>query len=269
MSRAVTAGDGCRLHYESIGQGSCVVLAAGLGGLGSFWSPVRALLAMRFQVITFDHRGCGKSERPLHGHTIDRLAKDVVAILDDAGIARADIVGHSTGGTIAQVLALDSPVRVRRIVASGSWARPDPYFLALFRNRIAVLEGAGPVAYTRQSQLLGHTPAWFNAHAAEMDQALEGAASALSPLPVALARLHMLLAFDRSADLPRLRVPALVLAAADDGIVPVHQSRELARLIPGAAYQEIACGGHFFPRVDPGAYATTVAAFLAAPDATS
>jgi aminoacrylate hydrolase len=240
-----------------------------LGGLGAFWNPVRALLASRFQVITFDHRGCGRSERPLHGHTIERLAEDVVAILDDVEVARADIVGHSTGGTIAQVLALDSSDRVRRIVASGSWARPDPYFTALFHNRIAVLKGAGSAAYMRQSQLLGYPPAWFNAHAGEMEQALESAASDLSPLPVALARLHMLLAFDRSAELPRLRVPTLVLAATDDGIIPVHQSRELAQLIPASVYHEIERGGHFFPRVYPDAYANTVTAFLDSPDASA
>ena len=73
----------------------------------------------------------------------------------------------------------------------------------------------------------------------------------------------MLLAFDRSADLHEVRAASLVLAAADDMIIPAHQSRELAGLLPGARYQVFAGGGHFFPRVDPAAYAAAVMGFLA------
>jgi aminoacrylate hydrolase len=257
-----TTEDGCRLHYESAGQGPCVLLAAGLGGVGSFWAPVRDRLSASFRVLTFDHRGCGRSDRPEQAYTVERMAADVVAILDHAGVDRADIVGHSTGGAIAQVLALDAPDRVRRIVASGSWARPDHRFTALFQNRLETLQGSGPIAYTRQAQLLGYPATWFNAHLDELDRALEHADTTLAPLSVAAARLRMLLAFDRSDDLPSVSAAVMVLAAPDDAIIPPHQSQELAQLIGAARYEEIP-GGHFFPRVDPDRYVAAVSAFLA------
>ena len=264
MIHDAVAPDGCRLRYDIEGEGPCLLLAPGLGGVGAFWDPVRATLAPGRRILTFDHRGCGQSDRPNQAYAVEGLAADVVAILDHAGVGQADVVGHSTGAGIAQVLAIDHPNRIRRVVAGGGWARPDPRFEALFQHRIAVLEGSGPVAYTRQSQLLGHPAAWFSAHVEEMDRALESAAAALDPLPVAVARLRMLLAFDRSADLARVRAPALVLAAPDDQIIPVEMSRELAALIPGSIFAEMP-GGHFFPRVHPSAYAVLVADFLSAP----
>jgi aminoacrylate hydrolase len=258
-----TAEDGCRLYYESAGRGSCVLLAAGLGGVGSFWAPVRDRLAASFRVLTFDHRGCGRSDRPEQIYTVERMAMDVVAILDHAGADRADIVGHSTGGAIAQVLALDAPDRVRRIVASGSWARPDARFKALFQNRLETLEGSGAIAYTRQAQLLGFPAPWFNGHADEFERALDHAEEALTPRSVAAARLRMLLAFDRSDDLSSVTAPVMVLAAPDDAIIPPHQSQDLAQLIGAARYEEIP-GGHFFPRVDPDRYVAAVSSFLEA-----
>jgi aminoacrylate hydrolase len=261
LSAVAETADGCRLAYETVGTGPCVVLVAGLGGLGAFWSQVRTYLAEGHSVLTFDHRGCGRSDRPVEEYSVEKMASDVIAILDHAGIGEADVVGHSTGGAIAQVLALDAPGRVRRIVASGSWARPDTRFKAMFRNRIDMLRDVGPVAYTLQSQLLGYPPDWFNAHAAELEQALWAAEEALAPTAVAIARLRMLLAFDRAAELARLSLPVLVMGAPDDMLIPIGLTREMWRLIRQASYEEMH-GGHFFPRVDPERYAGYVTSFL-------
>jgi pimeloyl-ACP methyl ester carboxylesterase len=102
-----TTEDGCRLHYESAGRGPCVMLAPGLGGVGSFWAPVRDRLSASFRVLTFDHRGCGRSDRPEQTYTVERMAADVLAILDHAGGDRADIVGHSTGGAMGILIETD------------------------------------------------------------------------------------------------------------------------------------------------------------------
>ena len=73
----------------------------------------------------------------------------------------------------------------------------------------------------------------------------------------------MILRFDRSADLNRIAAPALVIAALDDAIIPFHMSEMLLRAIPDAQLT-VVNGGHFFPRVDPQAFADHVAGFIEA-----
>jgi aminoacrylate hydrolase len=257
----VETADGCRLSYQTVGEGPCILLISGLGGVGSFWSSVRGYLARNHQVLTFDHRGTGRSDRPRGVYRVETLASDAVAVLDHAGVARADVVGHSTGGAIAQVLTLDTPTRVRRLVMSGSWARPDARFEALFNHRIEVLERAGPVAYAVQTQLLGYPPEWFNAHVGEVEKMITAAAEMLKDPKVAIARLRMLLVFDRARDLARIVTPVLVIGASDDMLIPIELTRELRRLISHALYAEME-GGHFFPRVHPERYAEHVLRFL-------
>lgn len=259
---AVVADDGCRIQADCLGDGPPLLLIAGLGGLASFWEPLRPALGERFRVAVFDHRGTGSSDRPEHGpYTIERIAADARRVLDHYGIGRAHILGHSTGGAVAQALALDTPGRVDRLVLSGTWERPDGRFRRLFAGRLALLLSGNLAAYQALTHALGYPAAWIEAHDEALTAAESGAAAGLSPVAVAADRIRMLLDFDRSADLGRISAPTLVLAAEDDAIVPPHHARRLAALIPGAAL-ELLTGGHFFPRTEPAAMAAAVVAFL-------
>lgn len=257
------ASDGCLVHYETHGEGTPLVLIPGLGGDGRFWASVVPLLRDRFRLVVVDHRGAGRSDRPPGPYSIGRIALDVCEILDAEAIARADLVGHSTGGTVVQTLALDAPSRVGRIVISGSWAAPDARFRLLFHARLALLERDQPEIYQEFTHVLGYTADWLAAHEAELDVAVKGAAATLAPLAVAAARIRMLLAFDRSADLGRIAAPALVIGAREDEMVPFSHAEQLAALIPGARLEAVS-GAHFFPRTDPEDYAARVRGFLGA-----
>lgn len=258
----VSMPDGCTLHVEDNGSGPPLLLVAGFGGLASFWAGTAALLRDRHRVITFDHRGRGRSDRPRAGHSIARLAEDAVAILDCLGIGKASIIGHSTGGIVAQALALDAPERVAHLVLSGSWARPDQRFRLLFETRLEVLSVAGPGAHARLSHLLGYPPDWLNTHAEEVAEKVEAAAKLSGDdQAVDAARLQMLLDHDRSREVPAIRAPTLVVSAEDDGIIPVNHGHELASMIPGAKLV-LTQGGHFFPMLRPAAFAASVSTHL-------
>jgi aminoacrylate hydrolase len=258
----VAAPDGCALHVDVQGDGEPVVLISGFGGLAGFWTGAVPQLAQRHRVVSFDHRGRGRSGRPPMGHSIRQLASDVLAILDRLDIGRAALVGHSTGGIVAQTLALDAPSRVGRIVLSGTWARPDARFRLLFETRLEVLQAAGPRAHARLSHIVGYPPEWINAHEAEVEAAITAAAG-LSEADQAIdvARLRMLLDHDRASDLGSVVAPALVIAATDDGIIPINHGRELAAAIPGAQLI-LTDGGHFFPRINPDRFVGDIAGFL-------
>lgn len=248
------------MHFERQGQGHPVVLMAGLGGLGAFWRPVMERLSQQHLCITFDHPGMGRSP-PAAEHSIAHIASEVLALLDQLQLPSAHFVGHSTGGLVAQVLALDHPDRVDRIVLSATWARPDRRFRDLFQTRRVVLERAGFAAYNAVAKLLAYPPDWYEANLASAAP-IDFQTADQGDLATALARIDMLLAFDRADELGRIDAPTLIVGAGDDAIVPVSHSHDLARRLPQARMIELQ-GGHFLPQTQTARYVDAVRAFLA------
>lgn len=255
------ADDGCRIHFEQKGQGPDCVLIPGLGGDAAFWRGVADRLVGTHRLLLVDHRGAGHSDRPSGGYSIPRISADVVGIMDQLGLERAPLVGHSTGSMIAQTLATGNPDRVKCLVLSGGWARRDLRFRRMFEARLALLKDAGPVAYHKLTQALGYDVAWMEQNRAALDAELETAPQRLAPLDVQAHRIAMLLAHDVHEALPRISAPTLVIGAEDDALIPFAATQELARLIPGARLERLA-GGHFFPRAYPEPYAALAARFL-------
>ncbi len=257
------AKDGCMLHFNTQGRGPAVLLIPGLGGSSAFWTATRGYLANRFCTISMDHRGAGLSDRPEGVYQIQQIADDALAVLDALGEGAVTVVGHSTGGAVAQCVTLDAPGRVSRLVLSGTWERPDARFRLMFETRLRVLNEAGPACYQELTHALCFPARWIADHRADLAAAVGSSAAALFPLSVAAARIRMLLTIDRAAELGRIAVPTLVVGAPDDALIPFYHSERLASAIPGAKLASLA-GGHFFPRVEPKAYAQLLTEFLEA-----
>jgi aminoacrylate hydrolase len=256
--------DGVRLAYDVLGDGPPLLLVTGLGGTADFWSEIAPRLAERFTVILHDHRGTGRSDRPEQAYSVEGMTADAIAVLNHVGIEKAHLVGHSTGGAMGLVMALDHPDRLGRLVVSQSWPGHDRYFEVLFQTRLDVLARCGIPTYARLSTMLGYPPAWISAHPAEFDAAVARLSGAISSPEIVAGRIRALLAFDRRAELSRIAAPTLVMGVRDDAVTPFHCSEEMARLIPGARLLAFAEGGHFFPRLDPQAFREGIVPFLEA-----
>src|SRR5947199_10667465 len=98
-----------KIAWESLGAGDPVVLIHGLGYARWGWEPVAAPLARRFRLLLFDNRGIGESEIPPGPYSVAAMAEDALAVLNEAGVERAHVVGTSLGGMVAQELALARP----------------------------------------------------------------------------------------------------------------------------------------------------------------
>lgn len=109
-----------KIAWERHGSGPTLLLIMGLGYARWGWEPVVEPLARSFDVLLFDNRGIGESDAPPGPYTTLELAGDAVQVLDEAGVARAHVVGSSLGGMVAQELALARPERVERLVLSGT-----------------------------------------------------------------------------------------------------------------------------------------------------
>jgi len=258
----VKTQDGAELWCEARGEGEPLLLVTGLGGNASFWTEQQPLFAAKYRTITYDHRGTGRSTLSRMRYSVEQMAADALAVLDGLGVERAHLVGHSTGGCIGQVLALEHPHRVASLVASSSWAAPDDYFRRLFEVRRRALEEGGPTTYVRCGTLFQYSPEWIAGHMPEIEAAERATLAAFPPTDIVLSKIEAILRFDRAADLPRLRVPTLVNAAVDDLICPPYFSRALAAAIPGAQLGILPQGGHFCPRSHPRQYFSNVGAFL-------
>jgi pimeloyl-ACP methyl ester carboxylesterase len=255
--------DGAVLRGLSQGQGRPLLLVSGLAGSAAFWDDNAATLARSFQVLRFDQRGIGASDRGSAPCTIDQLARDCLAVLDAAGIERAAVVGHSTGGCIGLSLARQAPDRLEGLIISGGWLKQNRYMTALFETRLAILD-QHPRAYAATATLMTYPPTWLEAHWSVYEAAVAAAPETPEAKQVMRERIHALRAFDASDWAGEITVPTLILGARDDMIVPAFLQEELSAAMPGARKTLLDSGGHFFPVSRPDAFTANVAEWIGA-----
>lgn len=261
---------------DSGGSGPAVLLIMGLGMQLIAWPPglVQALAAAGYRVIRHDNRDAGLSRqfdelRPnsvlwsalrwrvglaVHApYSLADMAHDARGVLDALGVAQAHVVGVSMGGMIAQRLALAAPDRVLSLTSimssSGArnlpQARPDVARALMARprtrNREALLD-----YYVRFFGLIG-SPG-FPTPAAETRQRM-AVALARASNPAGVQRQMLAIAADitRPLQLPRIKVPTLVIHGRDDPLVPLAGGQDTARRIPGARLEVIDGMGHDLP----------------------
>jgi aminoacrylate hydrolase len=257
------AADGARLAYRQAGTGTPMLLIAGLAGEGKFWNPVLNELSTRHSVIVFDQRGFGASGTTGSVCTIDLLASDAIAIMDAAGVNDAIVAGHSTGGAIAQTLALDHPSRVSRLVLSSTWAKADDYMQYLFALRSNIMRAGGKQLYAEMTRIIGYPLSWLREHPEWLVLSSGGHESVAPEVDERVfSRIAALLEFDRASALGNIRQPTLVLGARDDQIIPNYLHVALQAAIPGASGEFCAEGGHFFPSIRPRTFIDPVREWL-------
>src|ERR671935_2594287 len=155
----VSIGD-ADIYYEEKGEGPALMLVPGLAGTGAFFISQVPEFSRDFRTIVHDHRGAGRSSFSRIRYSVEQMADDTLRLMDALGVDAAHFVGHSTGGAIGQVIAIDHPDRLRSLVLSATWAGPDPFFRRLFASRREVLVTCGVESYLKASVLMLAPPWW-------------------------------------------------------------------------------------------------------------
>ena len=211
MARASV--NGVELYYEVHGTGPVLLLIPGLGADTRLFAGIVPPLARTCQVVSFDPRGAGRSEKPPGPYTIEQMADDAARLLDALGIDRAVVVGYSMGGRIALSLALDHAARVRRLVLAATGASTQP--TRLLSRRWLALEVLSRIPTPGARQ-----PRWA--------WEFQRRASA---------------SYDATARLGEITVPTLILHGRSDHMTPLAQAAAMHAAIADSALVE-APGGH-------------------------
>ena len=111
------------IHYETFGSGPAILFLAATAWSGAPWKLHQVpAFSPDHQVIVFDQRGTGKSVVRTKDFSTKRLVEDAVALLDHLGVEKAIVCGHSNGGRVAQLLAIEFPERVSKLILLSAGA---------------------------------------------------------------------------------------------------------------------------------------------------
>jgi pimeloyl-ACP methyl ester carboxylesterase len=234
-----TTVDGRRIAYQVLGDGPPLVLLAGQSNNHTWWDPVRPDFEASYRTITLDWRGTGDSDKPDEVYTTPGFAGDVVAVLDELGLASAHVYGTSMGGRVAQWVAINHPDRVNALILGCTSPGAAHGFERSQEIRRAL---ADPKRTGRVLLDLMYTPGWLAAN--------PGPHPVLGDLRMpSYAKARHLVAsnkHDAWDGLPSITSPTLVLHGTDDVFSPAANAQLLADRIPGARAELIQGARHAY-----------------------
>ena len=257
------------LYYEIHGAGQPLVLISGLGYPLWQWHKMVPFLAEHFQVITFDNRGVGQSDKPAGPYTAQMLAADTAGFLDALGIEKAIIAGHSMGGFVAQAMALDFPQKVAKLILCST-NFGGPHHVTVTPEAMKVLTDVTSDALTRfkNGLAVSTAPDWSEKNPGMIEEWVKWrVANPIDPAPyqaqmaIGFGLMPEAAAFENK--LPRLNVPTLILFGAHDKVVPPENASLLAEKISGSKIVILPNAGHFFPIEVAEAASRTITDFAA------
>lgn len=237
--------NGVQIYYEAHGRGEPLLLLAGIGYGTWLWFKQLPALAPHYQVIVFDNRGAGRSDKPDEEYTVALMAQDAYELLRGLGLSRAHILGVSLGGFIAQQLVLAHPELVKNLVlCSTSFGGPN---MVLPRGEVLQFMALGAGKETFQYGLeLAFSREYYQQHPREIAQLTRPMRRNPQPRYAYLRQLMAPVNFCSEERLLEIRCPTLVLAGEDDPVVPAENSRRLAAQLPQAHLKIFPGARHLF-----------------------
>lgn len=259
--------NGIEIHYETHGSGAPLALISGLGYPLWQWHRMTPYLEEHFQVIAFDNRGVGQTDKPAGPYTAQMLAADTAGLLDALGIEKAAVMGHSMGGFIAQAMALDFPQKVSRLIlASTNFG--GPHHAPITPEAMAVLADvtSDPVTRFKNGLRVSTAPGFTESHPDIIQTWLEWRIA--NPLDIAGYQAQMAIGLALLAEaacfehkLPNVTIPTLILFGAHDKVVPPANADLLAKQIPNSKTVIFPNAGHFFSMEIPEAASQAIIDF--------
>ena len=238
-----TTRDGATIAYGVDGpdDGPAVLLYHGTTMDRLAWDMVIAALpaghGLRFVKPEFP--GSGESPMPTGPLTVEQLADDGIAVLDELRVDRFHVAGYSLGAVVAAATAARAADRVLSATLLCGWARSDPRMVFTFELWKRLIE-ADPALFMRYAVADGFTSGAIGALWDGLEDVVALGATAIAPGSAAQLDLDKVL--DITPLLGTITAPTLVIGAADDRWVDVSHSHALAAAIPTATLEVLPAG---------------------------
>lgn len=250
--------NGVDIYYETVGEGPPVILVAGIADDRTSWAVQVPALSRDHLVVVFDNRGVGNSSVPSGPYSLDEMADDAHAVVDELGLAPVHAIGSSMGGAICQRWVLRYPEDLERLVLTNTWAERDPFLDALFSHWIALGESGSTQRIMESLLLFCYAADYLRAHPTVASEFL-----ALPPPPLTgwVGAAHACRGHDVLGDLHAITHPILVIAGEYDILTRPALSERIVKSLP-AARLELLPAGHMIFWEQPEAFSDLVLEFL-------
>jgi pimeloyl-ACP methyl ester carboxylesterase len=237
--------------------GPPVVLLHGWTGSRRSFAPLLPLVSRRVRAVAVDLRGHGDADKPPTGYELPTLAADVVAVLDELDVDRAVLVGASSGGYVAQQVAVSAPDRVAGLVLAGAPhdLRGRPPFADEMARISDPLDPAWVRTFTAGFTDLDRLPSWY------VDLLVEDALRL--PAPIWTASFRGLNISRPPTEVGVSTAPTLVISGGRDDLLGREQTGALVSAVPGAQWIEYEGTGHLVLEEQPARLAADVLGFVA------
>ncbi len=255
----VIDADGCPIHVEVEGpeRAPVLMLSNSLGTSLAMWDGQVKPFTQHFRLVRYDRRGHGKSGVPKGPYTMERLGRDVLAVLDGLGIKKINWCGLSMGGMVGQWVGANAPDRVERMVLTNTSSFfPDK---SGWNERLKLVEQKGIAEFAAANMARWFTPGFLQ-RSPEVVAPIQ-AMFAATPLEGYLASGAAVRDMDHRALLPKITAPTLVIAGRHDGATPPEANEYISQNIPGAQYMTLDAA-HLSNVEQPEAYTDAVLSFL-------
>lgn len=239
-----------RNHINLLGHGTqTIIFAHGFGSDQTAWRHQVAAFAPNYRIVLFDHVGAGKSDfsaySPHRYSSLYSYAEDLLEICHELKLTNCILVGHSVSGMISLLAALIDPSCFSQLIfvgASPRYLNDVGYVGGFDQSDLDALYGAMSANYYAwvsgfASMVMG------NPERPELATEFANTLTAIRP-DIAQAVARVIFQSDHREELPRLRVPTLILQASDDIAVPLQVGQYMADNIPESQLINIKARGH-------------------------
>ena len=228
----VIDADGCPIHVEVAGpqHAPVLMLSNSLGTTLHMWDDQVLPLTQHFRLVRYDRRGHGKSGVPKGPYTMERLGRDVLAILDALELNRINWCGLSMGGMVGQWLAANAPGRIERLVITNTSSYfPDK---AAWNERLKLVREKGIAAFAGPNM-----ERWFTKGFRERSPEVVARTKemfAATPLEGYIACGEAVRDMDHREILSRIKLPTLIVIGRYDPATTPEAGEFVRGRIPGA-----------------------------------
>ena len=262
MSRGVARVRGTEVAYEDAGRGAAVVLLHGFPFDRSMWRGQAAALGGEFRVVAPDLRGLGETPPGDGVVTIEAMAEDVAALIDELRLGRVVLGGLSMGGYVAFEFFRKFPERVRALLLADTRPQADADEARRTREenaQRALKEGMAPIVETMLPKLLA---AGTREHDGEVVKDVRAMMLGASPEGAAASLRAMAVRRDQTDLLPSINVPTLIVVGSEDAVTPPADAEAMRAKIEGSRLVVVEGAGHLSNVEQPEEFNRALVEFL-------